>query len=407
MREVIRTYQNAVAGEITRFEGYVAKFMGDGVLAYFGWPRAHEDDAERAVRAGLAIAAAVAELAAPTGEPLAARVGIATGLVVVGDLIGEGAAQEEAVVGDTPNLAARLQALAAPGQVVIADVTRRLLGAGFELEDLGARALKGISRAGPGVRGHRRAAGREPVRGDERPVGAALVGRDQELALLRERWAQAKAGEGQGVLLVGEAGIGKSRISRALLDALADEPHTRDPLPVLALPRRQRALAGDPAADPCGRDRGRRPDRGQAGQARGAAWPGERHADGRAPDRRSASALDGEARYGPLDLTPQMQRARTLEALVDQLLGLARQQPVLMVARGRPLDRSDHARADRAVPRPDRRAPRPAPADQPPRPSARARRAPACHPADPQSPRPRGGRGDRWRLERWPRWRRT
>ena len=127
MGEVLRAYQNAVAGEIASFEGHVAKFMGDGVLAYFGWPRAHEDEAERAVRAGLAISKAVAALSGG-GEPLACRIGIATGLVVVGDLIGEGAAQEQAVVGETPNLAARLQAAARPGQVVIAESTRRLVG---------------------------------------------------------------------------------------------------------------------------------------------------------------------------------------------------------------------------------------------------------------------------------------
>ena len=124
MREVLRSYQNTVAGELARFEGHVAKFLGDGVLAYFGWPRAHEDEAERAVRAGLAAAEAVARLTTPTGSPLVARVGIATGLVVVGDLVGEGAAREQAVVGETPNLAARLQALAGPGAVIIAPTTR-------------------------------------------------------------------------------------------------------------------------------------------------------------------------------------------------------------------------------------------------------------------------------------------
>ena len=142
MHALIGGYQNAVAGEVTRFEGYVAKFMGDGVLAYFGWPRAHEDDAERAVRAGLAITGAVARLEGG-GAPLGCRVGIATGLVVVGDLVGQGAAQEEAVVGETPNLAARLQALAPPGQVVIAGSTRRLIGDLFELDELGACPLKG------------------------------------------------------------------------------------------------------------------------------------------------------------------------------------------------------------------------------------------------------------------------
>jgi class 3 adenylate cyclase len=146
MREVIRGYQNAVAGEIGRLEGHVAKFMGDGVLAYFGWPRAHEDEAERAVRAGLALVQTVGQLKAPTGTALAARVGIATGLVVVGDLVGEGAFQEQAVVGETPNLAARLQGIAAPGQVVIAEATRRLLGGSFELEDLGARSSRVSAR---------------------------------------------------------------------------------------------------------------------------------------------------------------------------------------------------------------------------------------------------------------------
>ena len=145
MREVLRSYQNAVAGEVTRFEGHVAKFMGDGVLAYFGWPQAHEDEAERAVRAGLAIAKVVGQLCTPAGEPLAGRVGIATGLVVVGDLVGEGAAREEAVVGETPNLAARLQEAATPGAVVIADGTRRLLGELFELRELGPTRLKGFA----------------------------------------------------------------------------------------------------------------------------------------------------------------------------------------------------------------------------------------------------------------------
>jgi class 3 adenylate cyclase len=227
MREVLRAYQDTCAGVIARFEGFVAKFMGDGVLAYFGYPQAHEDEAERATRAGLALAATIGGLRAPNGDALAARVGIATGLVVVGDLIGEGAPQEQAVVGETPNLAARLQAVAAPGQVVIAEPTRRLLGASFELEDLGEHDLKGIARPVDAfaVTGERSVESRFEARS-----GLALlpmVGRDQELALLLERWTQAKAGEGQGVLLVGEAGIGKSRISRALLDAVANEPHTR------------------------------------------------------------------------------------------------------------------------------------------------------------------------------------
>ncbi len=149
MRDVIRAYQSAVSAEIARYEGYVAKLMGDGVLAYFGWPRAHEDDAERAVRASLAAAAATASLTTPAGEPLAARIGIATGLVVVGDLVGEGSAQEEAVVGETPNLAARLQALAEPNTVVIAGGTHRLVVGLFDMIDLGHRQLKGFALPSP------------------------------------------------------------------------------------------------------------------------------------------------------------------------------------------------------------------------------------------------------------------
>ena len=329
MREVLRAYQDASAGVIARFEGFVAKFMGDGVLAYFGYPRAHEDEAERAVRTGLALAATVGELKTSNGEALAARIGIATGLVVVGDLVGEGAAQEQAVVGETPNFAARLQGIAAPGQVVISGATRRLLGAGFELQDLGERELKGI---GAPVQAYV-VTGERPLESRfEAMSGSALlpmVGRDQELALLLERWALAKAGEGQGVLLVGEAGIGKSRISRALLDAVADEPHTRiryqcSPYhtdsalwPVI---QQLNYAAGLAAVDPLEA----RLDKLEALLDRA----GGRDA---APLIADLLGLDGGARYGPLDLTPQAQRARTLEALVEQMLRLAARQPVLVV----------------------------------------------------------------------------
>jgi class 3 adenylate cyclase/predicted ATPase len=329
MRDVIRTYQNAVADEMGRFEGHVAKFMGDGVLGYFGWPRAHEDEAERAVRAGLAIAEAVGRLQTPAGEMLEARIAIATGLVVVGDLVGEGASQERAVVGETPNLAARLQALAAPGQVVIAGATRRLLGAGFVLEHLGERTLKGLGTPVQAfaVTGERPLESRfEAMSG---PALLPMVGRDQELALLLERWAQASAREGQGVLLVGEAGIGKSRISRALLDVLADEPHVRvryqcSPYhsdsafwPVIQQLSHAAGLEADDSIDS-------RLDKLEALLQQA----GGREA---APLIADLLGLDGAARYGPIDMTPQMQRARTLHALAEQLLGLAAQQPVLVV----------------------------------------------------------------------------
>jgi class 3 adenylate cyclase/tetratricopeptide (TPR) repeat protein len=334
---VIRAYQGRCAEVIKRWGGHVAKYMGDGVLAYFGWPQAHEDDAERAVRAGLELIKAVSALEAPGSalgggrdeRQLAARVGIATGLVVVGDLVGEGAAQEQAVVGETPNLAARLQALAAPGQVAIADATRRLLGAGFELEDRNERELKGIS--GPVrayvVTGERPVESRFEARSG--PALLPMVGRDQELVLLLERWALAKAGEGQGVLLVGEAGIGKSRISRALLDAVTDEPHFRvryqcSPYhtdsalwPVI---QHLNFAAGVDADDPV-----------EARLDKLEALLDRAGGHGAAPLIADLLGLDVSARYGRLDLTPQAQRIRTLDALVDQLLGLAARQPVLVV----------------------------------------------------------------------------
>ena len=166
LREVISAYQKCVAETVGRFGGFVAKYMGDGVLIYFGYPQAHEDDAERAVRAGLELVAAVGAL--KTHAPLQTRVGIATGLVVVGDLIGSGASQEQAIVGETPNLAARLQGVAEPNSVVIAESTRKLVGNLFELQDLGAQDLKGICRAGAGLGGAATGFGRKPFRGSAR-----------------------------------------------------------------------------------------------------------------------------------------------------------------------------------------------------------------------------------------------
>src|SRR6202790_1855738 len=227
MREIVGAYHGSCAEQITKAGGFVAKYMGDGVLAYFGYPRAHEHDAERAVLAGLALVEAVPMLKTAAGAPLQVRIGIATGLVVVGDLIGMGAAQEQAVVGDTPNLAARLQALAEPNVVVIAEGTRRLLGNLFEFQDLGAKDLKGI--AGP-VRAWAalRASSAEGRFEALHTAGlTALVGREEESELLLRRWSQAKKGEGQVVLLSGEAGIGKSRLTAGLLERLVAELHTR------------------------------------------------------------------------------------------------------------------------------------------------------------------------------------
>jgi class 3 adenylate cyclase len=223
LREVISAYQKCVAETVQRFGGFVAKYMGDGVLVYFGYPRAHEDDAERAVRAGLELIQAVGAL--KSDAPLRTRVGIATGLVVVGDLIGSGAAQEQAVVGDTPNLAARLQNIAMPDTVVIAESTRQLLGNLFD-QDLGAKDLKGMGgpvSAWAALRPSLVESRFEALHGGDL---TALVGREEELGLLLRRWSKAKTGAGQVVLLSGEPGIGKSRIIAALSEHIGTEPHT-------------------------------------------------------------------------------------------------------------------------------------------------------------------------------------
>jgi class 3 adenylate cyclase len=222
MREVLRGFQDAVIAEVGKL-GYVAKLMGDGVLAYFGWPRAHEGDPQRAVAAGLAITDAIGRLTSPIGEALACRIGIATGLVVVGDLVGEGAAREHAVVGPTANLAARLQAAAGPGEVIIAAATRQLLGSDFAVEAIGEHQLKGYAQATPLFRVLRQEPhqSRFVARGEEE-LGP-LVGRSAELAALRLAWEQVKSGRGQTVLLIGEAGIGKSRLLQTVANTAAED----------------------------------------------------------------------------------------------------------------------------------------------------------------------------------------
>ncbi|MGA2842763.1 MAG: adenylate/guanylate cyclase domain-containing protein [Steroidobacteraceae bacterium] len=328
LREVISAYQKCVADTVRRFGGFVAKYMGDGVLVYFGYPQAHEDDAEGAVRAGLELIAAVAEL--KTRAPLQTRVGIATGLVVVGDLIGSGSAQEQAVVGETPNLAARLQGIAEPNSVVIAEATQKLLGNLFELEDLGAKDLKGI--AGPvQAWAALRASSAEGRFEALHATGlTALVGREEELELLLRRWARAKTGEGQVVLLSGEAGIGKSRLTAALLEHLAAEPHTRlryfcSPqhtdsafYPLISQMERAAGLAHDDTTQA-------KLDKLDALLAQTSTSKQD------AALFAEMLSLPNDGRYPALELAPQQRRQRTLEALTAQLAGLARQQPVLMI----------------------------------------------------------------------------
>jgi class 3 adenylate cyclase/predicted ATPase len=328
LREVISAYQKCVTETVQRFGGFVAKYMGDGVLIYFGYPQAHEDDAERAVRAGLEVIAAVSALKSPV--PLQTRVGIATGMVVVGDLIGSGEAQEHGIVGETPNLAARLLGIAEPNMVVIADGTRQLMGDLFELQYLGSKDLKGI--AGP-VRGWAAlrpgsAEGRfEALHGSGL---TALVGRDEELELLLRRWSKARTGEGQVVLLSGEAGIGKSRLTAALLESVASEPHTR--LRYFCSPQHT-----DSALYPIISQMER-----AAGITHGDA-PKVRLDKLDAMLAQTSTSIQDAALFAEMlslpndglhpadDLAPQQRRQKTLEALTSQLAELARRQPVLMV----------------------------------------------------------------------------
>ena len=328
LREVISAYQKCVAETVGRFGGFVAKYMGDGVLIYFGYPQAHEDDAERAVRAGLELVAAVGGL--KTHAPLQTRVGIATGLVVVGDLIGSGASQEQTIVGETPNLAARLQGVAEPNSVIIAESTRKLLGNLFELQVVQAKDLRGIPEPVQAWAALRASSAKGRFEALRATGLTALVGREEELELLVQRWSKAKSGDGQVVLLSGEAGIGKSRLIVALLERLATEPHVR--LRHFCSPQHT--------------DSALYPIIGQMERAAG-------FADDDTPQARldkldamltrtstpevdvalfaDMLSLPNDGRYPTLDLTPERRRHRTFEALSLQIEALTRSRPVLMI----------------------------------------------------------------------------
>ncbi len=224
---LIKHYQDAVAGAIGRFGGFVAKFMGDGVLAYFGFPHAFEDAAERAVHAAIGILTEVGGIERPDGARLQARVGIATGLVVVGEIVGTGIAQERTSGGETPNLAARLQALAAPDTILISEATQNLLGGLFELKPIGTHELKGFARPVPAWRVLGEAAFVSRFAASRAGGSMPLIGRAHEMGLMLDRWRLARLGEGQIVTLIGEAGIGKSRAVEALQEAGAGESHGR------------------------------------------------------------------------------------------------------------------------------------------------------------------------------------
>ena len=328
LRELISAYQTCVAETVRRHGGFVAKYLGDGVLVYFGYPQAHEDDAEQAVRAGLETIAAVTALKMLV--PLQTRVGIATGLVVVGDLIGSGQAQERGIVGETPNLAARLQGVAEPNMVVIAEGTRKLLGNLFDLEDLGQKELKGIAGATRAFAALRAGSAESRFEALHASGLTALVGREEETELLLRRWSKAKGGEGQVVLLSGEAGIGKSRLTAALLERLAGEPYTRlryfcSPqhtdsafYPIIGQMERAAGLSRDDTAAV-------RLDKLDALLAQSSASPQD------AALFAELLSLPNDGRYPALNLAPEQRRQKTLEAFGSQLEVLSRVRPVLMI----------------------------------------------------------------------------
>ena len=330
MRAVIDAYHAACARITLTYDGFLAEFRGDGILAYFGYPLAHEDDAERTVRAGLDIIAAVARLETRAAEPLAVRIGIATGVVVIGDLSREGALREHAVVGETPNLAARVQALAEPGTIVVAASTRRLLGDLFRLRELGRHEVKGIAEpiAAWAVEG---VSDSESCFEAVHVAGVTdLIGREHEIDFLLERKRLAWKGEGQVVLISGEPGIGKSRLAAALVERIVGEAHTRlryqcSPYhtnsalrPFIAQLERAAEFKADDTSE-------QRLDKLEALLAISGS-PFEPVA----PLFAALLSIPFGERYPPLALSPTQQSRRTLTALLDQFEGLARKQPILL-----------------------------------------------------------------------------
>jgi len=330
MREVIDVYHSTCAGIIRTYDGFIAEFRGDGILTYFGYPRAHEDAAERAARAGLEILAALMRLKTPAAEPLQARIGIATGLVVVGSMAAEGMSREHVASGKTPNLAARLQTLAEPGTIVVSNSTHRLLGDLFHMRDLGRHQLKGIAEPVQAWVVESASESESRFEAVRTARVANLVGRENEVKFLLDRQRRAWNGEGQIVLITGEPGIGKSRIAAAL-DQQINEPHTRVRLqcspyhvnstlhPFIAQLERASGFKSDDAPE-------QKLDKLEAilivdklrVQAVAALFA-------------ALLSIPFGDRYAPLALSPTQQRRQTLAALLDQFEGLARRQPTFLL----------------------------------------------------------------------------
>jgi class 3 adenylate cyclase/predicted ATPase len=347
LREVVRAYQDTCAKVIARFEGHIAQYLGDGLLVYFGYPTAHEDDAQRAVRAGLGMVEAIGQLntrleeeglrPAPTqsrqrGVQLAVRLGVHTGLVVVGE-VGGGTRQEQLALGETPNLAARLQGLAAPNTLVISATTFQLLGGFFACQPLGTPPLKGQTQPLAVYRVLYESIARSRLEAAGSTGWTPLVGREQEIALLRERWAQVKDGLGQVVLLSGEAGIGKSRLVQVLQEHVAAEPQAWL-TPCQCSPYYQNT-ALYPMIDLLERvalhfEREEAPPQ-KLSKLEGFLVQYGLPLVEIVPLLAALLSLPLPAEYAPLTLSPEQQKQKTLQVLLTILLRIAAQQPVLFV----------------------------------------------------------------------------
>ncbi len=331
MSALIKRYQDAGAGAIARFDGFIAKFMGDGVLAYFGYPQAQEDAAERSVYAGLAIIDSLAQLKGPDGQALATRIGIATGIVVIGDIIGKGVAREHSIVGETPNLAARLQSVAEPNSIVVSQSTHHLLGRQFDYQNLGEQALKGFAHPVQVWRVLREAAVASRFAAGRPARACSLIGRVQEIGLLLDRWQLARQGEGQVIFLSGEPGMGKSRILDALCERIGDEPyyhlicqcspyHTNSALhPVIRQFERSAGFALEDSAAT------------KLEKLETLLSATDNLTDSTASLLADLLSIPCDGHYPPLEFSPPQRKAATIAAIVHQVTRLAEQKPVLFV----------------------------------------------------------------------------